>query len=68
MSVILFMGPTLSGEEARAVLPEAEVLGPVSQGDVHRAGQKEPRVIGIIDGYFERVTSSRLAQGDSLGH
>lgn len=54
-SAYVFTGPTLPPEEARAVLDDAIYLPPVSQGDVYRAALKRPRVIGIIDGYFERV-------------
>lgn len=56
MRVVIFTGPTISAAEARTEL-EAEYLPPVSEGDVYRAGRKRPSVIGIIDGYFERVPS-----------
>ncbi|WP_437896999.1 TfuA-like protein [Sorangium sp. So ce124] len=54
MSIIVFIGPTLSLEAARAEL-DAIYLPPVSQGDVYRACAKRPSAIAIIDGYFERV-------------
>ncbi|MBP2231232.1 hypothetical protein J2847_004544 [Azospirillum agricola] len=54
MSVIIFVGPSLPLAEARAILP-ADYRPPVSQGDVHRAVLQGARVIGLIDGYFERV-------------
>ncbi|WP_437578270.1 TfuA-like protein [Sorangium sp. So ce887] len=54
MSLIVFIGPTLSLEAARAEL-DAIYLPPVSQGDVYRACAKRPSAIAIIDGYFERV-------------
>lgn len=54
MSVYVFTGPTLSAEEARTVL-DAVYLPPVSQGDVYRVSLRRPSVIGIIDGYFERI-------------
>ena len=56
MSIIIFTGPTLSVPEARKEL-DAEYLPPAAQGDVYRASQESPQVIGIIDGYFERVPS-----------
>jgi hypothetical protein len=56
MSVVIFTGPTLSAAEARAEL-DAEYLPPAQQGDVYRAARNAPQVIGIIDGYFERVPS-----------
>jgi hypothetical protein len=57
VNTIIFGGPTLCATEIRAILPDAVVLPPVSQGDVYRAGLRRPDAIGIIDGYFERVPS-----------
>lgn len=54
MTVYIFTGPTLPREEARTEL-DAVYLPPVAQGDVYRATRKHPQVIGIIDGYFERL-------------
>ncbi|ACY18782.1 TfuA-like protein [Haliangium ochraceum] len=54
MSVYVFTGPTLSAERGRAEL-DAVFLPPCGQGDVYRAALRQPRVIAIIDGYFERV-------------
>ena len=51
---IIFLGPTLSREEACAEF-DAIYLDPVAQGDVYRAARERPFAIGIIDGYFERV-------------
>ena len=56
MTVYVFTGPTLSVDDARAEL-DAVWLPPVSQGDVYRVGLFRPAVIGIIDGYFDRVPS-----------
>ena len=56
MNVIIFAGPTISADEARTEL-DAEYLPPAAEGDVYRAARKRPQVIGIIDGYFERVPS-----------
>jgi len=33
----------------------ADFFPPVKQGDVYRLAQRAPRVIGIVDGYFEQV-------------
>jgi len=52
--IYVFLGPTLTEKDARAEL-DAVYLPPVSAGDVYRLWQRRPRVIGIIDGYFERV-------------
>jgi hypothetical protein len=56
MSVVIFTGPTLSAADARQEL-DAEYLPPAAQGDVYRAAQRSPQMIGIIDGYFERIPS-----------
>ena len=56
MSVVIFAGPTISASEARTVL-DAEYLPPAAEGDVYRAARRRPQVIGIIDGYFERLPS-----------
>ncbi len=56
MSIVVFLGPTLSVAEARAEL-DASYRPPVSHGDVLRAVREAPQAIGIVDGYFERVPS-----------
>jgi hypothetical protein len=57
VTVCVFTGPTLSAAEARAVL-DAVYLPPARQGDVYRAVQRHrPRVIGLVDGYFQDVPS-----------
>ncbi len=52
--VVVFLGPTLPQDEARAIL-DARYLPPVSQGEVYRAARGGARVIAIIDGYFQQV-------------
>jgi len=52
--VYVFLGPTLPVTAARAEL-DATYLPPVSKGDIYRLWARRPRVIGIIDVYFERV-------------
>jgi len=54
MTVVLFTGPTLCAADARAEI-DAVCLPPAAEGDVYRAVLERPRVIGIIDGYFEAV-------------
>jgi hypothetical protein len=56
VNVVVFTGPTLSADEARTVL-DADYRPPARQGDVYRAALRGPAVIGIVDGYFERVPS-----------
>jgi hypothetical protein len=57
MNVVVFVGPTLNGEDPTTLL-DASYRGPAAQGDVLRAALDERTlVIGIIDGFFERVPS-----------
>lgn len=56
MSTYVFLGPTLPRHEAERVL-DAVYLPPVAQGDVARLCLRKPKVIAIIDGYFESVPS-----------
>jgi len=55
VSVHVFVGPTLSQDEVRTVLEDAEVFGPAAFGDVYRSAKAKVQAIAIIDGYFERV-------------
>ena len=55
MKAIIFIGPTISIEQARTHL-DAVYLPPVRYGDVFRVVELyQPRQIGIIDGYFNQV-------------
>lgn len=57
MSLCVFLGPSLSLDEARAILP-ATYLPPVKRGDVLEAVRcHAPDTIAIVDGYFEAVPS-----------
>jgi hypothetical protein len=57
MTVCIFAGPTLGVEEGRRAL-DAIYLPPARQGDVYRAVRRHrPRVIGLVDGYFQDVPS-----------
>ena len=54
IEAVVFLGPTLPLAEARARL-DAVFLPPAGRGDVFRAAAQrpKPRVIGLIDGYFQ---------------
>jgi hypothetical protein len=54
MEAVIFVGPTLPLEAARKQL-DAMYCPPAAQGDVLRALANKPRLIGIIDGYFDTV-------------
>ena len=56
MNTYVFVGPTLSVREARRWL-DAIYLPPAAQGDIASLLRRQPRIIGIIDGYFESVPS-----------
>ena len=48
---IVFLGPSLSLADARAVL-DADYRPPVRRGDVLTAAEERPALIGVIDGVF----------------
>jgi hypothetical protein len=51
-SSVVFLGPSLSREEASAVL-NAEFLPPIKRGDVSRLlRERVPDAIGVVDGQF----------------
>ncbi|MGH3048990.1 MAG: TfuA-like protein, partial [Gaiellaceae bacterium] len=55
MTAVVYLGPSLPLDEARAILPDAIYLPPVAQGDVLSLVEREherPDVIGIVDGVF----------------
>ncbi len=55
MKIFVFVGPTIPLEKAKTVLPVGTFLPPVAQGDVATLLRHQPDIIGIIDGYFERI-------------
>jgi len=54
-TTVIFCGPTITPAQVRGVIPDAICLPPVAQGDVLQSLQYRPRVIGIVDGYFDQV-------------
>lgn len=57
MKKIVFIGPTITIDEAKTLLPDAMYLPPARSGDVLRAVRLKPDIIAIIDGVFERTAS-----------
>jgi hypothetical protein len=51
--VVVFLGPTLAHDDARAVL-DARYLPPAGHGDLLRAALRRPRAIALVDGVFEQ--------------
>lgn len=50
---VVFLGPSLSREEAKTIYPDAAYLPPASMGDVLSAVRKyQPHAIALIDGSF----------------
>jgi hypothetical protein len=58
-STVVFLGPSLSRDEARRLLPGATLLPPAAVGDVYLAAsrRRRPARIAIVDGYFERMAA-----------
>lgn len=56
MNAVVFLGPTLNLADARRATA-VTILPPASQGDIITLLDDAPDVIGIIDGYFERIPS-----------
>ncbi|MEH2214454.1 TfuA-like protein [Nostoc sp.] len=54
--ILIFLGPTLSVSQASQILP-ARYLDPVRCGDILACLRLQPRVIAIIDGFFDRSAS-----------
>ncbi len=52
--IIVFLGPTLSLEQARAILPHGLYHAPAECGDILRVMRLNPEGIVIIDGYYEQ--------------
>jgi hypothetical protein len=54
--ILVFLGPTLSVSQASQILP-ARYLAPVRCGDILACLRLKPRVIAIIDGFFDQSAS-----------
>lgn len=54
--IIVFLGPSLNREEARAIL-DADFRPPAARGDIRAAADEGARVIGLIDGVFFQACS-----------
>ncbi len=50
---VIFLGPSLSHEKAKKILPEAEYRPPAKKGDLLRlAADPEVSMVGLVDGVF----------------
>jgi len=50
--VVVFTGPSLSHQEARAIFQTRDLHAPARRGDAFKAFQSGAKIIGIIDGVF----------------
>ncbi len=55
MSIIVFAGPSIAKTHVLERLPHADVRPPAKQGDLYLATQDKPKLILLIDGFFESV-------------
>src|SRR5262245_9521537 len=56
MTAIVFAGPSIRGLHLPD-RPDLTIRPPAKQGDIYRATLARPKMIGLIDGYFEGVPS-----------
>jgi TfuA protein len=50
---IIFLGPSLSHEKARAIMPDAEYRPPAKKGDLLKlAADPDVKLVGLVDGVF----------------
>ncbi|MEM1244397.1 MAG: TfuA-like protein, partial [Pseudomonadota bacterium] len=54
---LVFLGPSLSLDQARTLLPQACFLPPLRCGDLLQALRLMPKIILIIDGHFEHCAA-----------
>ncbi len=54
---LVFLGPSLPLAEAQKLAPQAFFLPPVKCGDILQALRLKPRILAIIDGYFEHTAA-----------
>ena len=59
MSVLVFVGPTLSGEETLRCCPGATLAPPIAVGELYALAlrRQRPQRVLLIDGYFERMAA-----------
>src|SRR3712207_1538240 len=55
--LVVFLGPSLSAQEANALAPGCRLLPPARQGDIWRALTWLPGALALVDGVFEAQPS-----------
>lgn len=53
--VVVYLGPSLSWDEAQQIVPEATIMPPAAVGEI--AALRRATAIALIDGYFERMAA-----------
>ncbi|GLY94065.1 TfuA-like protein [Actinoplanes sp. NBRC 103695] len=56
-AVVVYTGPTISADEVRAVLPDAEVRPPAARGDLLDRAWRPGEVAVLVDGHFREKRS-----------
>jgi hypothetical protein len=59
VSIHVFAGPTLAGQDVLGILPGAVVHPPVAHGDLLRLGLSRGDIVVIVDGYYHQSASVR---------
>jgi hypothetical protein len=54
MKTVVFLGPSLSSAQARTIL-DATYLPPAAMGDLYGVLALRPKIIGLVDGFFDQV-------------
>jgi hypothetical protein len=58
MTITVFLGPSLSRDEAREILPDARFRAPAAQGDLLSCLRLDrPQIVALIDGTFHQNLS-----------
>ena len=57
VETIIFLGPSLSLQEAQKILPDAAYHVPVRCGDIIKVLRLKPKTIVMIDGFFEQTAA-----------
>lgn len=55
--ILIYLGPSLPLAQAQSILPDARYLPPIQCGDILAAMRLQPKIIAIIDGYFDHCAA-----------
>ncbi len=57
LDIIAFVGPSITIDEAKSILPSAYYLPPARCGDIIQVLRLKPKIIVIIDGFFDNTAA-----------